>query len=153
MGLDPGHAEEVAQEAFVVFLQKQEKVELGKEDAFILSTTVRLCQNLRRKSYRFHEQLVSLEDLESHSDEVSTQQLMEQKQAREVIDGILCRMSDPLRMVFVLHELEQLTLQEIAEFLEIPTGTACSRLRLARAAFAKELELQNQANLATLEAP
>jgi len=38
--------------------------------------------------------------------------------------------------VFCLFELEGMTGEEIAEALEIPLGTAYSRLRLARAAFA-----------------
>jgi RNA polymerase sigma-70 factor, ECF subfamily len=36
------------------------------------------------------------------------------------------------RTVFVLYELEELTLREIAEALEIPLQTAYSRLRAAR---------------------
>jgi hypothetical protein len=40
-----------------------------------------------------------------------------------------------LRAVFVLYELEQLTLPEIAELAAIPLGTATSRLRRAREQF------------------
>ena len=41
------------------------------------------------------------------------------------------------REVFVLAELEQFPVTEIAEALAINTNTAYSRLRLAREAFAK----------------
>ena len=42
-----------------------------------------------------------------------------------------------LRTVFVLYELEELTMVDIARALEIPTGTVASRLRRARQAFEK----------------
>jgi RNA polymerase sigma-70 factor (ECF subfamily) len=39
------------------------------------------------------------------------------------------------RTVFVLFEIEELTLAEIAELLEVPLGTVSSRLRRARVDF------------------
>ena len=44
-------------------------------------------------------------------------------------------MPDDLRVVFVLYELEEMSTPEIAALLEIPPGTAASRLRRAREAF------------------
>ena len=44
-------------------------------------------------------------------------------------------MDDELRRVLVLFEIEELTSQQIAELLEIPLGTAKSRLRRARGEF------------------
>jgi RNA polymerase sigma-70 factor (ECF subfamily) len=41
-------------------------------------------------------------------------------------------MSIDLRAVFVLFELEQTTLSEIAVLLDVPRGTVASRLRRAR---------------------
>ena len=40
-----------------------------------------------------------------------------------------------LRAVFVLSELEELTMAQIAEMMSTPPGTVASRLRRARAAF------------------
>ena len=40
-----------------------------------------------------------------------------------------------LRAVFVLYELEQMTMAEIAESLALPPGTVASRLRRARSSF------------------
>jgi len=42
-----------------------------------------------------------------------------------------------LRAVFVLFELEEMSTPEIADLLEIPTGTVASRLRRAREEFQK----------------
>jgi len=43
------------------------------------------------------------------------------------------------REVFILVELEQMTVPEVAEALEIPLNTAYSRLRVARQAFEASL--------------
>ena len=44
-------------------------------------------------------------------------------------------MPDDLREVFVLFEIEEISIQDIATTLEIPIGTVGSRLRRARQAF------------------
>ena len=44
-------------------------------------------------------------------------------------------MPDDLREVFVLFEIEEISIQDIAVTLEIPIGTVGSRLRRARQAF------------------
>jgi RNA polymerase sigma-70 factor (ECF subfamily) len=48
-----------------------------------------------------------------------------------------------LRTVLVLFELEQLTKNEVAELLELPVGTAVSRLRRAREEFRSQLKRRN----------
>jgi RNA polymerase sigma-70 factor (ECF subfamily) len=52
---------------------------------------------------------------------------------------ILDAMKDEQRAVFVLYELEELTVPEIASLLEVPVGTATSRLRAAREEFEASL--------------
>jgi RNA polymerase sigma-70 factor (ECF subfamily) len=50
-------------------------------------------------------------------------------------------MPDNLKEAFILFELEDLTVPQIAELLAIPTGTVASRLRRARAFFQTEVAL------------
>ena len=59
----------------------------------------------------------------------------ERNQGLAVLERVLERIPDEQRAVFCLFELEGMTGEEVAESLEIPLGTAYSRLRLARAAF------------------
>jgi RNA polymerase sigma-70 factor (ECF subfamily) len=56
-------------------------------------------------------------------------------QAAAKVKRILDKMDEDKRLVFVLVELEQLSVPEVAEMLEIKLNTAYSRLRLARAEF------------------
>ncbi len=55
-----------------------------------------------------------------------------------VAEGILNKLPEAQRSVFVLFELEDMSASEIAELLGIATGTVRSRLRLAREVFARE---------------
>jgi RNA polymerase sigma-70 factor (ECF subfamily) len=64
----------------------------------------------------------------------------------EVLAELLATLDEPKREVFALVELEELTVPEAAEALDIPLNTAYSRLRAARRAFESALariELRN----------
>ena len=69
------------------------------------------------------------------SGELSAEQLLERRQARDALDALLGEMPEELRVVFVLFELEELSTPQIAEICAIPVGTAASRLRRAREDF------------------
>jgi RNA polymerase sigma-70 factor (ECF subfamily) len=56
----------------------------------------------------------------------------------KLVQECVLKLSDKLREVFVLYELEELEGNEIAEILDLPVNTVWSRLRLARAAFRQE---------------
>ena len=66
--------------------------------------------------------------------------LAEHRQGLALLERVLDRLPDEQRAVFCLFELEGMTGDEIAEALEIPLGTAYSRLRLARGAFAAAVD-------------
>lgn len=57
------------------------------------------------------------------------------KQARMLLDQALDELPIELRTVFVLFELEGLTMAEIADVAALAPGTVASRLRRARAGF------------------
>jgi RNA polymerase sigma-70 factor (ECF subfamily) len=59
------------------------------------------------------------------------------RQDRDLVMRALQRIELSRRAVFVMHDLEGLPAPEIAEALEIPLGTAYSRLRQARQEFAE----------------
>jgi RNA polymerase sigma-70 factor (ECF subfamily) len=67
------------------------------------------------------------------------EQLAQRRRARELLDEILDAMAFDLRTVFVLYEVEELTMAEIAEALDLPPGTVASRLRRARADFQRRV--------------
>lgn len=58
-------------------------------------------------------------------------------QDRRVVLEALARVEMGRRAVFIMHDIEDLAVPQIAEALEIPLGTAYSRLRAARVEFAE----------------
>jgi RNA polymerase sigma-70 factor (ECF subfamily) len=59
-----------------------------------------------------------------------------------VLDAALGRLPLDQRSILVLHHLEGRTLEEIASVLEIPVGTAKSRLFTARTALARAIQAE-----------
>jgi RNA polymerase sigma-70 factor (ECF subfamily) len=66
--------------------------------------------------------------------------LTEQNDQVKLLWSLLREIDEAKREVFVLAEIEEMTVPEIAEALEIPLNTAYSRLRAARQAFEAGLE-------------
>ena len=65
----------------------------------------------------------------------SPEEQLQNRQARGMLDEVLRRLSMELRTVFVLHELEEIEVRQIAQIEGIPVGTVSSRLRRAREEF------------------
>jgi RNA polymerase sigma-70 factor (ECF subfamily) len=70
--------------------------------------------------------------------------IAEQRERLSILDAALEELDARQRAVFVLFELENMTGDQIAESLQIPLGTAYSRLRLARPAFKKAVLTQTR---------
>jgi RNA polymerase sigma-70 factor (ECF subfamily) len=114
----------------------------------LLGTALRLASNARRRlAHRLElsdgdDSLRKAVDDRPHADSI-----LQHKQQCDLVDRVLEAMAGILSEVFMLYELEELTLSEIAVVLEIPAGTAASRLRRAR----EEFSIQVQRQTANLE--
>jgi RNA polymerase sigma-70 factor (ECF subfamily) len=132
MGVAPDRADDAAQQVFLIALEALGRIHEGSERAFLYATAVRLVYGIRRSLQR--EFSSNTLDLDA-SPVPPPDQLTGQKRAREVLDSLIARMDDDHRAVFVLSEFEDFTTREIAGLLDIPVGTASSRLRRAREKF------------------
>jgi RNA polymerase sigma-70 factor (ECF subfamily) len=65
--------------------------------------------------------------------------------SRDIIRRGLAALSDEQREVFVLHELLEFSVPEVAEIMGILLNTAYSRLRLARANFVRAVRATEEA--------
>ena len=148
MGLTEAQAEENAQEAFVLAAQRMSSIADGKERAYLLGAALRLANNTRRRlSHRL--ELAAGDDTmrKAVDDRPNAESILQKKQQCDLVDRTLEAMPGILGEVFMLYEIEELTLGEIAVVLEIPAGTAASRLRRAR----EEFSIQVQRETANLE--
>lgn len=140
-GLDVGTAEDGAQQVFLVAARKLGQIARGKERAFLYATAMNVAADLKRKFSRRGETELVEEQLDDEdraplsASSPSLEDAIDQQRARELLDEVLAAMPEPLRDVFVLSELEEMSAPEVATCLDIPTGTVASRLARARHVF------------------
>lgn len=134
LGVPESDVDDAVQEVILVVARKLDAVEPESERAFVLSTAFRVASGLRRLWRRRAEAgdaaLFGLE-----SDQPDPEHLSEQRELRRTLDAVLAELPLELRAVFVLYELEQMTMAEISTTLALPSGTVASRLRRAREKF------------------
>ena len=134
LGVADSEAEDVAQEVLLTASRRLDDIIPGKERGFLYRTAMNHAAHAHRSRVRRRE-VAGLAVDEQPAAVPSPEELLDKARAREVLYQLLERLSDEQRSVFVLYELEQMTMAEIAEVLEVPPGTVASRLRRARAAF------------------
>jgi RNA polymerase sigma-70 factor (ECF subfamily) len=133
-GTPEAEVDDDVQRTFIAVSNRLDDVRPEAEKSFLLQTALRMAAHARRTLARRREVHDSDAQLRIQVP-VQTEQLLDQKRARELLDQVLETMTPDLRMVFVLYELEELSMIEISSALEIPQGTVASRLRRARADF------------------
>lgn len=137
LGVPAAQADDAAQEVFWVAARRLPDITPGSEHAFLYGVAVRVAATERRRS-KHDAVLYAIDQLpEPRCTARDPEQQLAGKQARELLDDVLDRMSDAARTVFVLYELEALELRAIAQVLELPQGTVSSRLRRARDEFSQ----------------
>lgn len=130
--------EDAAQQVFVVAWNKLAHIEPGRERAFLLGTAWHVASHSKRTHSRRREvwdqdkYTSAMVDPSSRSDD-----LVEEKQTRALLDKVLSEMPEELRVVLILHELEELSREEIAHALGWRPGTVASRLERARNEFSR----------------
>ena len=67
------------------------------------------------------------------------------REASELLQGALAKLSPDLRETIILRDLQELEYREIAQVLEIPEGTVKSRLNRGRAELARLLKRHREA--------
>lgn len=133
LGVSRADSDDGAQRVFVVASRRLADIEPGKERAFLFSAAYRIAREMRRASARRPE--ASLDDVDLADPAPNPEQFADRRQARALLDEVLDALPLESRTVFVLFEMEELSMPEIALLLDVPVGTAASRLRRARELF------------------
>ena len=130
MGIPAGDVDDAAQQVFLVASSKLSSIAPGSEQSFLFATASRIAANARRAVHRRDE---AHRHLARHDPEhTPARRSSPISSARALMDRVLVEMPEELREAFVLFELEELSVSEVAEILAIPIGTVGSRLRRAR---------------------
>jgi RNA polymerase sigma-70 factor (ECF subfamily) len=129
LGVPAQSVDDAAQQVFLIAVSRANDIEEGRERAFLCGCAVKVASNMRRVERR----TAPSDDGDSQPNPTPTADvLVDQKRAREVLDSVLAEMDDDLRVVLILFELEGMKTADIAEIVDVPVGTAASRLRRAR---------------------
>lgn len=136
LGVSRGDADDGAQQVFLVLSERWRDVPPERERAFLLGATVRIAARHRRTVGRRHESGTAV-PLDLPDAAPTPDEALQRAQSRRQLDDVLDALPHELRAVFVLHELEEQTMAEIAHALELPPGTVASRLRRAREKFSE----------------
>jgi RNA polymerase sigma-70 factor (ECF subfamily) len=138
LGIRDELLDDALQEVFLIVYRKLPELDAAEhEKTWVFRITMNVAANLRRQTQRWHRKLgggtAALPEGSTSEEEQLSRLLHDEKRALlyRVLDGL----DEDKRMVFVLHELEQLGVPEVAAALGLNLNTAYSRLRAARAAF------------------
>jgi RNA polymerase sigma-70 factor (ECF subfamily) len=139
-GVPAADVDDAAQQVFLIVNDKLAKIQPGSERSFLVGVATRVASHARRA---YNRREVAQQKLSANPLEVSLdpEQLTERLQARELLDRVLDAMPQDLRAVFVLFELEELSIDQVARLLAIPRGTVATRLRRAREVFHEQAKL------------
>ncbi len=129
-------AEDAAQEAFVRVWQNLKSY---KPQYAFRSWLYKIATNAALDSLRKQRPTAELDSLSLADQGSSPEQSAEQNQQAAHVRRAVAQLSEPLRVVLILREYQELSYQEIADALDIPLGTVMSRLNSARAQLRQEL--------------
>jgi RNA polymerase sigma-70 factor (ECF subfamily) len=136
---------DAVQDVFLVVHRRLAEFEgRAKLSTWLFGICLRVAKDHRRMA---HVRLEVFDDSNFASfvdPKADTGAIAEQRERLLMFDAALEDLDARQRAVFVLFELENMTGDQIAESLEIPLGTAYSRLRLARPAFKKAVLAQTR---------
>lgn len=129
LGVSKADADDATQEVFLTVYRKLGTFE-GRSSlrTWLCGIAIGVARNHTRKVKRRTDASDALPPAEKTS-------TTEGAEALDLVTRCLDDLDEPLRMVFVLAELQQLTAPEIAEVLAVNVNTVYSRLRLARERF------------------
>lgn len=122
---DRYEAEDVAQDAFLKAFRELPKLREDKAFAgYLYRICVRLCMDRLRLK---RAEVMEFDRVEPHEGG--------RVENRVVVQALLRKLPEDLRVTLVLREMEQLSYEEVAEVMQVPIGTVRSRLHTARERF------------------
>ncbi|MGV3626042.1 MAG: RNA polymerase sigma factor [Archangium sp.] len=132
LGVREGDVEDVAQEVFVVVHRKlPEFAGRSSLKTWLVGICIRTASAFRQRAHVRRETGIEEAAERSNSGEHAVRTIA-LKQARVQLDALLDQLDEDKRTVFVLFELEQLSMPEVAEAVGAPQQTAWARLYAAR---------------------
>lgn len=149
LGVSESDVEDCCQEVFMVIHRRLGEFE-GRSSlrTWLYGICVRVASDYRKRASRRYERTV--EELPEQLARENPHEQSATNQALVMLDRCLDELDQDKREVFVLYEIEELSMNEVAEALACPLQTAYSRLHAARDLVTNRmLKLQSTAKTVT----
>ncbi len=131
---------DLCQEVFIVVLRKLPEFRAEASlRTWIYAIAARVASGHRRLSRTHREQEHAPAALPLQIDERTPEDAAQAQDALFILEQALGQVSEEQREAFMLFEFEELSVQEVADALGCPRGTAFSRILSARAAIEAQL--------------
>jgi RNA polymerase sigma-70 factor (ECF subfamily) len=143
LGVAESDVEDACQEVFVVVHRRLPEFEHRSSiTTWVYGICVRTASDYRKRMARRREVVTSEppEQVTAHDPHHD----LAVRQAREQLDQVLGTLDDDKRSVFVLYEIEQLSMNDVAQAVGCPVQTAYSRLHAARALVTASVKRLNE---------
>ncbi len=132
LGVPEADIEDVCQEVFIVVHRKLPEFEQRSSiTTWVYGICVRVASDYRKRMGRRREVVTDAPPEQVNT--IDPQREVSVRQAREQLDRVLDSLDEDKRSVFVLYEIEQLGMNDVAQAVGCPVQTAYSRLHAARA--------------------
>jgi RNA polymerase sigma-70 factor (ECF subfamily) len=139
LGVGSDAVDDVVQDVFIVIHARLHTLERPEALRSWIYGIARRTVSHHHRSRRSRDAAGVRLGVEEKSIQPTPLDIAERKAEVELLQSILADLDEPKREIFMLVELMQMTVPEVAEALEIPLNTAYSRLRLARQSFEEAL--------------
>jgi RNA polymerase sigma-70 factor (ECF subfamily) len=133
LGVAEADVDDVCQEVFVTVHRRLSDFE-GRSSVrtWIYGICVRTASDYRKRAHTRRECAPDAATEVESAVGPDQENAISLRQARDTLDRLLDRLDDDRRAVFVLYEIEELSMAEVAAVLGCPLQTAYSRLHVAR---------------------
>ncbi len=135
LGASPSDAEDLTQQVFLVLHRREDLLASGAPIRSVLFGVLRRVLADHRKSRRRAAET----ELQEVSSAPEQERAVQRSDARAMLERALDALDEKKREVFVLSELEEMSMPEVATTLGVPLQTAYTRLHAARDAVRRVL--------------
>lgn len=143
LGVQERDIEDLAHDVFVEVYKNLERYDRARPiRPWLFAFAFRIASDYRRLAR--HRTGLGIEDHQAVSTGPSAEESASAREAAGLVQRALDAMPLEQRGVFVLYEIDETPMKEIADAVGISVNTAYSRLRLARATFAAHAEEQRR---------
>lgn len=141
LGVHDAELEDAVQDVFLVLFRRRDEFELRSSlRTWIYGIALRVAKDYRRASQRHDRRVEALSAASGHSAYApQPDEEAERREACQALSAALGRLPDEAREIIVLVELEQLSVKEAAEALDLHVRACQRRLKKAHEALEEAL--------------